>query len=215
MMKTLRFGFALLLAAAILTPPEASAQTVIGVKGGIGIAELSLSENSLDFDSRTTFTGGAFATFGLGETFFLQPEVLYAPKGAKGDLDGVDATFALDYIEVPLLVGAGFNVGSGSVQPRVFAGPSVGFEIGCDVSGSEGGTSVSLSCSELELETTSVDFGVVFGAAVAFPLGSVQLIIDGRYDLGLTNVNDTEGDDESLKNRAWQFMAGVGFPVGG
>ena len=60
-----------------------------------------------------------------------------------------------------------------------------------------------------------VDFGVVFGAAVAFPLGSVQLIIDGRYDLGLTNVNDTEGDDESLKNRAWQFMAGVGFPVGG
>lgn len=214
-MKTLRFGFALLLVAAILTPAESSAQTVIGVKGGIGIASLSLSESSVDFDSRTTFTGGGFATFGLGETFFLQPEVLYAPKGAKGDIEGVSATFALDYIEVPLLVGAGFNVGSGSIQPRVFAGPSVGFEIGCDVSGSEGGTSVSFSCSELELETKSVDFGLVFGAGVAFPLGSVELIIDGRYDLGLTNVNDTDGDDESLKNRAWQFMAGVGFPIGG
>lgn len=214
-MKTLRFSFALLILAAMFTPAETSAQTVIGVKGGIGITDFSLSDSSVDFDSRTTFTGGGFATFGLGETFFLQPEVLYAAKGAKSDLGGAGATLAVDYIEVPLLIGAGFNVGSGSVQPRVFAGPSVAFEIGCDLSGSEGGTTVSLSCSDIELETKSVDFGVVFGAGLAFPLGSVQLILDGRYDLGLTNVNDTEGDEESLKNRAWQFMAGVGFPVGG
>jgi hypothetical protein len=59
-----------------------------------------------------------------------------------------------------------------------------------------------------------VDFGLVFGAGVAFPLGSVQLIIDGRYDLGLSDINDYEGDTESIKNKAWQFMAGVGFPIG-
>ncbi len=213
-MKTLRFSIALLLVAAMFTPTDTSAQTVIGVKGGIGIASLSLDPDVEGFDSRTTFTGGGFATFSLGETFFLQPEVLYAPKGAKGDIEGVDATFALDYIEVPLLIGAAFDLGSSSVKPRVFAGPSVAFEIGCDVSGSEGGTSVSLSCSEIDLETKSVDFGLVFGAGVAIPLGSVQLIIDGRYDLGLSDINDTEGDDSSVKNRAWQFMAGVGFPIG-
>lgn len=214
MMKTLRFSIALLLVAAMFTPTETSAQTVIGVKGGIGIANLSLSESSEDLSSRTTFTGGGFATFGLGEMFFLQPEVLYAPKGAKGDLDGTDATIAVDYIEIPVLFGAAFDLGGSSVKPRVFAGPSVAFEIGCDVSGTEGGVSLSFTCSEIELETKSVDFGLVFGAGVAFPLGSVQLIIDGRYDLGLSNINDTELDDESVKNNAWQFMAGVGFPIG-
>jgi hypothetical protein len=216
MMKTLRFSIALLLVAAMFTPTETSAQTVVGVKAGIGIANLSLSESAdeLNLSSRTTFTGGGFATFGLGEMFFLQPEVLYAPKGAKGDIEGVEATFALDYIEIPVLFGAAFDLGGSSVKPRVFAGPSVAFEIGCDVSGTESGVSVSFECSEIELETKSVDFGLVFGAGVAFPLGSVQLIIDGRYDLGLSDINDFEGDTESIKNKAWQFMAGVGFPIG-
>jgi len=214
MMKTLRFSIALLLVAAMFTPTETSAQTVVGVKGGIGISNISLSESSEDLSSRTTFTGGGFATFGLGEMFFLQPEVLYAPKGAKTDIEGADATFALDYIEIPVLFGAAFDLGGSSVKPRVFAGPSVAFEIGCDVSGTESGVSVSFECSELELETKSVDFGLVFGAGVAFPLGSVELIIDGRYDLGLSDINDFEGDDESIKNNAWQFMAGVGFPIG-
>jgi hypothetical protein len=213
-MKTLRFGFALFIGSVLLLPVQAEAQTVIGVKGGIGISDLSV-EGDDSFSSRTAFVGGGFATIGLGETFFVQPEVLYALKGAKSDIDGVDATIALDYIEIPLLVGAQFGLGSSSVVPRVFAGPSVAFETGCKLSGTESGVSVELDCSDFELLTNSVDFGLVFGAGLGIPLGSVELVIDGRYDLGLTNINDSEFDDESVKNRAWQFMAGVGFPVGG
>jgi hypothetical protein len=213
-MKTLRFGVALFLGFALFAPASASAQAVIGLKGGIGISDLSV-ENDDSFDSRTAFIGGGFATIGLGETFFLQPEVLYALKGASSDFEGVEATIALDYIEIPLLVGAQFGLGGSSVVPRVFAGPAVAFETGCKISGEDGFVSVELDCDEAEIQTKSVDFGLVFGAGLAIPLGGFELIIDGRYDLGLTNVNDSEFDDESVKNRAWQFMAGVGFPVGG
>ena len=42
-----------------------------------------------------------------------------------------------------------------------------------------------------------------------------ELILDGRYDLGLMNIDDSEFESGSAKNRAWQFMARAGFPVGG
>lgn len=214
MMKTLRFGIALFVGIALIAPHSVSAQTSIGVKAGIGISDISVEDDG-SFDSRTAFIGGGFATIGLGETFFVQPELLYALKGASSDFEGVEATIGLDYIEIPLLFGAQFGLGGSSVVPRVFAGPAVAFETGCKISGEEGGVSVELDCEEAEIQTKSVDFGLVFGAGLAIPLGGFELILDGRYDLGLTNIDDSEFESASAKNRAWQFMAGVGFPVGG
>jgi hypothetical protein len=52
---------------------------------------------------------------------------------------------------------------------------------------------------------------------VGFEVGEVILVFDGRYDLGLTSIDDglsDTGEDLDLKNRAWAFMAGVGFPIG-
>lgn len=213
-MKTLRFGLALFAAAAIGIPSQLGAQTTLGVKGGIGITDLSFESSEGGLSSRTTFTGGGFAQFMLGEQFFIQPEVLYAPKGAKESEFGAEVTIGLDYIEIPLLFGAEFGVGQG-LTPRVFAGPSVAFEVSCKLSGEFEGISASADCSEEEIETKSVDFGLVFGAGLGIPVGGFEIIIDGRYDLGLTNINDSDLDDGSVKNRAWQFMAGVGFPVGG
>jgi hypothetical protein len=215
-MKTLRFGLALFAAAAIGLPSQLDAQTTLGVKGGIGITDLSV-ENSEGISSRTSFTGGGFAQFMLGEQFFVQPEVLYAPKGAKYSDLSVEGTYELDYVEIPVLFGAQFGVGQG-LTPRIFAGPAVSFEVGCSVSGEAEGVSASVDCGDFGLETKSVDFGVVFGAGLGIPVGDFDIIIDGRYDLGLTNIDDTDYEfesDSSAKNRAWQFMAGVGFPVGG
>ena len=214
MLRTLRFGAALFVGFALIAPAAASAQTTLGVKGGIGISDISV-EGDDSFDSRTAFIGGGFATIGLGETFFVQPEVLYALKGASSDFEGVEATIGLDYIEIPLLFGAEFGVDGSSVVPRVFAGPAVAFETGCKISGEDGNVSVELDCEEAGIQTKSVDFGLVFGAGLAIPLGGFELILDGRYDLGLTNIDDSEFDSASAKNRAWQFMVGAGFPVGG
>jgi hypothetical protein len=217
-MKTLRFSFALLLAAATGLAAPLSAQTTLGVKAGVSIADISASEEGTDvsFDSRTGFIGGGFANFQLGETFFLQPELLYAQKGAKDAFDGIDSTIKLDYLQIPVLLGAAFGIGDGGITPRVFAGPQVGFELSCNVSAEIEGISASADCTEAEIETKSVDFGLVFGAGLGIPVGGFEIVIDGRYDLGLTNVDDSDSTfDVSAKNRAWEFMAGVGFPVGG
>ncbi len=202
-MKTLRFCFALLLVAAMFTPTESSAQTVIGAKAGLSIANVSFSSGGINVspDSRTSFVGGVFANIGLGETWFVQPEVLYSAKGAEFE----GSTLAIDYLEVPVLFGAAFPMSNSALKPMVFAGPSIGFQLSCDDDG--------FDCSD-ELE--SIDFGLVFGAGIQYALSSVTLFLDGRYDLGLTNAakGEIEAEDISAKNRAWQFMAGVGFPVG-
>jgi hypothetical protein len=205
-MKTLRFGLALFAAAAICLPSQLDAQTLIGAKAGINLANVSVSLGSLSAsaDSRTGFVGGAFAQFGLGSPLFLQPEVLYSSKGSEASDEIEDFTLSLDYLEVPILVGAAFPIENSAVKPMIFAGPSVGFLLSCDSDGSD--------CKD---EAKSVDFGLVFGGGIQFALENLNLILDGRYNLGLTNIDDTGEADISLKNRAWQFMAGVGFPVGG
>jgi hypothetical protein len=204
MMKTLRFCFALLLLAAMLNPMEASAQTVIGVKAGLNIANVTFSGDgvSASADSRTAFVGGAFAQFGIGSPWFIQPEVLYSSKGSKSD----DETLAVDYLEIPVLFGAAFPLSNSSLKPMVFAGPAVGFKLSCDDAG--------FDCGD---EVESLDFSVVFGGGIQYALSSVNLYLDGRYNLGLTDVagDDEGGFDISAKNRTWQFMAGVGFPIGG
>jgi opacity protein-like surface antigen len=207
-MKTLRFGLALVAAAAIGLPSQLGAQTVIGAKAGINLANVSFSYGDLSAsaDSRTGFVGGAFAQFGLGSPLFIQPEVLYSSKGSKASDDfGESFELSLDYLEIPILLGAAFPIENSALKPMIFAGPSVGFLLSCDSDG--------LDCKD---ETKSVDFGLAFGGGIQYALENLSLFLDGRYNLSLTNADDTEDSlDISAKNRAWQFMAGVGFPVGG
>jgi hypothetical protein len=96
----------------------------------------------------------------------------------------------------------------------VFLGPTIAFETGCELSGSdiEGGE-VEADCEQLGIDTKSADFGLVFGAGVDLDAGRFVITGDARYDLGVTNLDDT-GADGSVKNRAWEFFVGAGLPIG-
>lgn len=217
-MRRLTFVLTLVTGLALVLPQVATAQVPIdlGLKAGLAIADLDV-EDAEGIDTRTGFVGGGFATFGIGETFFVQPEVLYSMKGAKGDFEEGDVTFKLDYIEVPVLFGARFPIADSPFEPRVFAGPTVGFEMNCEIDGEQGGVSATIDCDEFGLDTKSIDLGVAFGAGLAYAMERFSIIVDGRYDLGLTNLNDSDNveDDGDVKNRAWQFMAGFAIPIGG
>lgn len=184
----------------------AAQQNMFGVKGGLVAAELDGDIEGLA--TRTGLGVGGFLQVMIGPSFSVQPEALFLRKGASED-DGGDGEVKVNYLQVPILVQ--YHVSVPGVSPRVFAGPSLAFEVGCDVE--EDG--VAGSCEAEGFDTKSADFGLVFGAGVDIPAGGVVVTLDGRYDLGVTDITDVEGGEGlEVKNRAWELFAGVGFPFG-
>ncbi|MBT8462499.1 MAG: PorT family protein [Gemmatimonadetes bacterium] len=215
MLKSVRTA-AVLLAVSLL-PAQLMAQDTgvsmdLGVKVGVNLATLSGDGESPG--RRTGLIGGGHLTIGLPNSmFYFQPELLYSAKGFSESEGGNTATLALDYIDVPLLVGIRFDTG-GSVTPRVFLGPQASIKASCKLKGSQDGDSASIDCdSELIGEVfaaKSVLFDILFGAGVDFDMGNVAIVFDARYDLGLTDALELG----SSKMSALQFLAGVAFPLG-
>ncbi len=205
-MRTLRIAAAGVAAMSLVSTAPARAQLHVGPRIGINLAEQSLGTDfgSVSADSRTGILAGAFANYPLGAPFYLQPEVLYSSKGWSF----ADASVKLDYLEIPVLFGAAFPLENSAIRPTVFAGPEIGIQLSCDAEGEDCGDGYK-----------SLDLGIVFGGGIIWGLASFDLFLDGRYALGLTDVLDTgdvvDLEDVSAKNRAWQFSAGIGFPIGG
>lgn len=214
-MKAKFFGTALGLGVLVLgLPATASAQSLVGVKGGLLVSDVSASdEQSIEgIESRTGAGFGAFFRTMIAPAVSVQPEVLYVTKGFESADEEITGEFTLNYIQVPILVQYHLTRGDG-VSPRLFAGPAIAFESKCEISGSDGSTEVEFDCSEADIETKSTDFSAVFGAGVDIPLSGFVITGDARYDLGLSNIDDS-GADGSVKNRSWGFFLGGAIPVG-
>lgn len=209
---------ALALAFGLFGAGQSAAQDVtVGVKGGINIADISVSDDDggaeTDTDTRSGFIGGGFLNIGLGDYLAIQPEFLYAQKGAKGIDEDVDLELKLDYFEIPVLIQLLIPIENSPVRPTLYAGPAISFESKCELEGTQGGTSVAIDCDEGDFDRKSTDFGAVFGGGLGFDVGQALVTIEGRYNLGLADINDTAGETTEFKNRAFSVMAGVGFRV--
>lgn len=200
----------------LMAAPQLRAQNIdLGIKGGVNIANISTNISEFgDNQSKTGFVGGVYSSFRFGSgTFALQPEILYSQKGFKTEILSIDNKLKVNYIEVPVLFKANIRAGD-VVRPALYAGPVFSFETGCDF---QVGDLPSVDCDTGDaLSRNKTDIGIDFGGNLDFMLGSVVLVLDVRYQLGLTNLNDDEEfPEESYKTRAWQIMAGFGFPLGG
>lgn len=198
---------ALFLGAVSIAPAGLAAQDVmLGVKGGINIADVDVEDDeAFESDTRTGLVGGLFAQLGLGDMFAIRPEGLYSQKGFSQEEAGQELTLKADYIEVPVLFAARFS--QGSVRPVLFAGPVIGFEASCKIE--DATTEESIDCEDAEVETESTDFGATFGAGVELDAGGFVVLFDGRYTLGLSDIDAMDASE--AKNRVWSFMAGIGF----
>src|SRR5687768_17620221 len=99
MKTTLALAVALLVFAG-----TATAQTTFGVKAGLNLANLSISEadDTFEPENRTGFVAGVFVTMRGGGIFAFQPEALISMQGAKFT-DGTDSgTAKIDYFKLPL-----------------------------------------------------------------------------------------------------------------
>jgi hypothetical protein len=217
-MQRLLGSFALLaiLALVVGAPHPLAAQVTLGINGGF-VSSTFYGSDAEETESESGFNIGASLgiPFGSGRVA-LSPGVYWVQKGSGVVLDGIDGSFSTAYLEIPVLLSVGLTSPESSTAFRIFGGPQVSFETACDVSATDGSVTLEASCDDAEIvERNTVDFGLVFGAMVGFPLGErVQLQLSGGADFGFQTL-DAEDDPWDIRNRSFFVNAGLAFPLGG
>ncbi len=188
-----------------------------GIKLGVDFAKINTDYDVLDsiLDSRDGFIGGAYITYSFTPRFAVQPEILYVTKGAEKGIFIFNAQWAMDYLEVPVLLKFDINP-NGPVHPNLFVGPAMSVLL-----------SSKLHALNYEYDVTdgmkTMDYSLVFGGGIDYK----HFCFDVRYTLGLANTVDaakvnkiTEAEpddfyylegDPSIKNTNLSFMVGVKF----
>ncbi|HEX5742550.1 MAG TPA: porin family protein [Flavobacteriaceae bacterium] len=163
-----------------------------GLKGGLNLATIVGDETS-DVDSRTSFYLGGFAEIKMSDKFAFQPEFLYSSQGAKGKDEGTDMTLKLDYLTIPLM--AKYYVGQ---KFSLDFGPQLAFLLKADAET----MGVTVDFKDF---MKSFDFGVNLGLGYELD----KFVINGRYNIGLSNIWDNE--DDFGKNQNSVIQIGIGY----
>ncbi len=186
-----------------------------GVKVGLSMVKMTGEGTEdledafeLDLKSKMGFCAGGFLVFDLTPEIAFQPEVLLVQKGVKGEEEVFNETLTVNvsamYIDIPLLFKYTLPA-QGVVIPAVFAGPYFGFKVDDSVKVEYAGQSETES-----LDAKSLDYGVVLGAGIDYPISSGKVVFDARYVLGLANINSEE-DEGAVKNGGLMIMIGYAF----
>ena len=168
----------------------------IGVKGGENWTDLS-------GDAPTTggngFIGGVYA-FGQSGYVVAQFEVLFSKRSFT---DGTaSAEVRESFVQVPALFGV--RGSAGTVNAMLYSGPSLSFKSSCKV---DVAAAADQDCRTANLAEKGTLWSLILGLTIDVQLDRVVLLIDGRYDNGLTDAfENREG-----KWRSWVLMAGIGI----
>jgi hypothetical protein len=181
-MKTKVLALAVILAAVTVSPAYEQ-EVYLGFEGGANFAYLNGPDVSPLFGSRLGVVAGGFAHVGLFPGLALQPELLYAQKGAQTS-DG-RTVYQLNYVEIPVL--AEVSLGLPVVNPGIIIGPA--FDGNVMTSGLQ--------------NVNPVDVGVIGGLQFHFD----PILVSGRYEMGLTDVTS----DKNMQNGNFTFLVGVAF----
>jgi len=186
-----------------------------GIKGGINIANI-YGDDPEEIDWKTGFAGGIFFDWGITTLFGIQPELLYVQDGSKTEFMEVDWKLKFNYLQIPVLAKVDLPVG-GSLIPVLYAGPYVSLLLDSKLTLETADNDASV---DLKDYTKSYDAGLVFGAALEFGAGPGKMTLEGRYCLGMTEIDDGIGEGifgfedaekTDMKNKSWMVMVGFAF----
>lgn len=212
MNRFVRLAGALSLATVAAAPLHAQRFGIIA--GGTFSNIRTSSDISLGTRAGTIFGGSL--QLPVGSVVAIQPEFLFLNKGAKftkstANPDG--GAFRLDYLEIPVLLR--FDLSRGTIGPHVYAGPSVGFNVGCAVEykGSNGKAQANTDCDENDFKPKTLDYGLTVGGGVDFNVGGIALTGGGRYGIGLADIRDDNSSElkKRVNNGVLSLYVGVVF----
>jgi hypothetical protein len=197
-MKKIIFSFLFIGASAYSFAQEFA----LGIKGGPNFANIDTQESAgANYKNRTGFHLGAFAQF-RGEKIGFQPEILFSQQGSTIKYSGQpDIKSNFSYVNIPLVLKL-YTIAGINLQ----VGPQIGLL-----------TTAEVDDQDIKDELKKTDFSLALGVGWDLPFG---LTIDGRYNWGLSDINDSVGQGSgapvgSVKNQVWQFSVGYKlFKVG-
>lgn len=186
-----------------------------GVKGGLNISEIDMED--VESSSQSGWVAGLFVDLAT-PLLHLQGEALYSVRQSElgpANPNAYDVEVENTYLQVPVLVKLGLPLPA--VAPSVYAGPAVALPIDSRMTDTEG--------DWVDVDDFSKDlvWSLVLGADVKL---LDLLIVDVRYDIALTELNDRpvgevldDIDDEftetesyrDIKDRTFTVMVGVEF----
>ncbi len=196
----------------------ANAQRVEGVLK-FGVTQTTFAGN-LAVDETTWkniigIAGGSAIGINLVGGLSLVGELLYLQMGAKVQVQQDDLpnilTSRSSYLAVPVLAQYRFE-SSRIIQPRIFMGGSVLFQLESVIIGESG--VVGQVFVEEDDSIEPIDYGLIAGAGVDFYLASQRFMLEIRYYHGQSDVtkpNIETGISTELNNRGWAIMTGVLF----
>ena len=187
----------LVLMAFVTTHSFAQAKLSLGLKAGVNLANLDVNSNvKANYGNRTGYHGGAFLSLKFAKVG-IQPEVLFSKQGSNFSLNGKDYESNFDYINVPIMI-------------KLYTVLGINLQVGPQFSflSSASGKAINNATGDVTAASTdlykSSDLSVAMGVGWDLPFG---LTIDGRYNLGLSKIQDSP-DLDATKNQVFQFAVG-------
>jgi hypothetical protein len=213
-----------------LALPVHAQKTYVGVLGGVNFADLKINfvDNTItDYNvrSRTLFGVGGFFGIYLNEYLSIELEPMFVQKGGVFTQPSVpDMNIKSNQLELPLILKAGIGE---NIRAYVIGGVFLSFVLDATLETELAGLSLEGDLTEI-LEKT--EFGAIFGAGIGIPVWKGSAFLEGRYALGLTNLNkggtidltngnllvagpQTDPQDE-IKTIGIQIMLGYQLPLG-
>ncbi len=200
----------LLFAAVALSLPS-QAQVKFGLKAGLNLTNISLSESvSANLKSKEGFHVGPTVKIGLPVTgLSLDASALYDQRSAKVEANnGSSETIKSQSLQVPINIR--YGVGLGSVANLfAFAGPQFGFNLGDKTK------EIFNNAANWTLKSSNLSANVGIGATI---LGHLQVTANYNFALGKTGeielwdaTKQTWNAVTEGKTSAWQVSAAYFF----
>lgn len=174
----------------------------LGVKGGPNFSNI---KTDVSTEGQTGFHAGAYAMIKVSK-IGIQPELLFSSLSSELSSGNVTSEFKSSYVNIPIIVKI-YLVGGLNLQ----VGPQFGFNTFSEVTAAAGGISTSVDVQD---ELKSSDVSLAIGAGFDLPFG---LNLTARYNLGLSDINDTldldidPATNDELRNQVFQVSVGYAF----
>jgi len=198
---------------AVLAKPIETRAGVIHVGNGIraGINASTFSSETGNNEPYFGLVVGVFGRWDISPVLQMQPELLFAQKGANYDADfgfgQAKGSMALSYIEVPVLV-RWVAFPDSRFRPALLGGGAFSLLISSTHDYSTTGRNPSEQTGADLNNIRRFDLGLVLGFELELEAFGRTFIAEARYEEGLVDVDESDEGD-SVRNRTFSITLGL------